>query len=151
MSRAGSVNAANGQYPITVLRGAGRARTRAPGAAAGHAGIAVEQERRRWARELHDETLQNLAGLLIRLSSARRRARADELSAAVDETITGLQQEITDMEEGLSTRVVGERVVGRSWGAVGAARAKVQCDRLRDQTDIRGLLRRTRCSSRLAV
>jgi hypothetical protein len=28
---------------------------------------------------------------------------------------------------------------------------KVQCDRLRDQTDIRGLILKTRCSSRLAV
>jgi signal transduction histidine kinase len=33
----------------------------------------AEQERRRWARELHDETLQGLAGLQVLLSSALRR------------------------------------------------------------------------------
>ena len=33
---------------------------------------ASEQERRRWARELHDETLQELAGLKVLLSGARR-------------------------------------------------------------------------------
>jgi two-component system, NarL family, sensor histidine kinase DevS len=58
---------------------------------------AVEQERRRWARELHDETLQNLAGLLIHLSSARRGDRQDVLAASVDETIAGLQQEIVNL------------------------------------------------------
>ena len=34
---------------------------------------AAEQERRRWARELHDETLQGLGGLQVLLSSAPRR------------------------------------------------------------------------------
>ena len=33
---------------------------------------AAERERGRWARELHDETLQNLAGLRVLLSAARR-------------------------------------------------------------------------------
>ena len=33
---------------------------------------AAEDERRRWARELHDETLQGLGGLRVLLSSARR-------------------------------------------------------------------------------
>ena len=33
---------------------------------------ASEQERRRWARELHDETLQELAGLKVLISGARR-------------------------------------------------------------------------------
>src|SRR5205823_13729588 len=35
---------------------------------------AAEDERRRWARELHDETLQALAGLRVLLSSAQRSA-----------------------------------------------------------------------------
>ena len=33
---------------------------------------AAEEERGRWARELHDETLQGLGGLRMTLSSARR-------------------------------------------------------------------------------
>ena len=37
---------------------------------------ASEQERRRWARELHDETLQELAGLKVLLSGARRSDRS---------------------------------------------------------------------------
>ena len=34
---------------------------------------ASERERQRWARELHDQTLQDLAGLRVTLSAARRR------------------------------------------------------------------------------
>ena len=39
---------------------------------------AADAERRRWARELHDETLQGLGGLRVLLSSALRR---DDLTA----------------------------------------------------------------------
>src|SRR5436190_1445598 len=46
---------------------------------------AAEAERRRWARELHDETLQGLAGLKVLLSAA---ARSDD-SEAVRAAITG--------------------------------------------------------------
>src|SRR5438105_2911599 len=86
-----------GDMQVRALSRVGAATVNAPSIAAGHAWTAVEQERRRWARELHDETLQNLAGLLIRLSSARRGGRSDILSAAVDETISGLQQEIANL------------------------------------------------------
>jgi signal transduction histidine kinase len=48
---------------------------------------ASEQERRRWARELHDETLQELAGLKVLLSGARRADDRARLDAAVDESI----------------------------------------------------------------
>jgi signal transduction histidine kinase len=53
---------------------------------------ASEQERRRWARELHDETLQELAGLNVLLAGARRSADPARLDAAVGqalEIITG--------------------------------------------------------------
>jgi signal transduction histidine kinase len=40
---------------------------------------AAEDERGRWARELHDETLQSLAALRLGLSMARRRAGAEVL------------------------------------------------------------------------
>ena len=49
----------------TARNGRGRARCAARSQAA-------EAERRRWARELHDETLQALGGLKVLLSSARR-------------------------------------------------------------------------------
>jgi signal transduction histidine kinase len=65
---------------------------------------ASEQERMRWARELHDETLQELAGLKVLLSSARRASAPERLSAAVDDAIelvggaiTNLRALITDL------------------------------------------------------
>ncbi len=39
---------------------------------------ATERERRRWARELHDESLQSMAGLRVMLSRARRIAIKEE-------------------------------------------------------------------------
>jgi signal transduction histidine kinase len=49
-------------------------------------------ERRRWARELHDETLQELAGLKVLLAGARRTDDIDRVHDAIDrslELITG--------------------------------------------------------------
>jgi two-component system, NarL family, sensor histidine kinase DevS len=48
---------------------------------------ATERERARWARELHDETLQELAAVAILLSSARRQGSPGELPAAIDEAV----------------------------------------------------------------
>jgi len=58
---------------------------------------AAEAERRRWARELHDETLQALGGLRVLLSSARRAGHAEQLAAAADAAIGQLEQEITNL------------------------------------------------------
>jgi signal transduction histidine kinase len=65
---------------------------------------ASETERRRWARELHDETLQELAGLRVLLTGARRSGDPDQLAAAVDEAtdmiamgIANLRALITDV------------------------------------------------------
>ncbi|MDP9293528.1 MAG: GAF domain-containing sensor histidine kinase [Actinomycetota bacterium] len=58
---------------------------------------ASEQERRRWARELHDETLQSLAGLRVLLSSALRRQDERELRAAVGEAIANVTDEIANL------------------------------------------------------
>lgn len=55
---------------------------------------AAEHERARWARELHDENLQDLAGLKILLASGRRGAADDRLAATVDEAIGRLSQSI---------------------------------------------------------
>ena len=65
---------------------------------------ASEEERQRWARELHDETLQELAGLKVLLSGARRsddRARMDSAVDSALEMIThgigNLRALITDL------------------------------------------------------
>jgi GAF domain-containing protein len=57
---------------------------------------ASEQERRRWARELHDETLQSLAGLRVGLSSAKRGGEED-LRVAVDDALESLTEEIASL------------------------------------------------------
>ena len=57
---------------------------------------ASEQERRRWARELHDETLQALAGLRVGLSSAMRGDEA-ELRAAVEAAVENITEEIANL------------------------------------------------------
>ncbi|MFL5846227.1 MAG: GAF domain-containing protein [Solirubrobacteraceae bacterium] len=65
---------------------------------------AAEAERRRWARELHDDTLQALGGLKVILSSALRsgdeQGLRDAVAAAVEETggqIAGLRALITEL------------------------------------------------------
>jgi len=64
---------------------------------------AAERERGRWARELHDESLQSLAGLRVLLSAARRGepAEVDRLLAEgierVDETIAEMRRLIADL------------------------------------------------------
>ncbi len=65
---------------------------------------AAEQERTRWARELHDETLQELAALKLQLATARIERddaqRAEQLRYAgerVDYVVTGLRDMITDL------------------------------------------------------
>ncbi|HXY81022.1 MAG TPA: GAF domain-containing sensor histidine kinase [Gaiellaceae bacterium] len=59
--------------------------------------MAAEDERRRWARELHDETLQSLAGLQMLLGSARRSGSTDSLEAAVSDAVERLEQEIGNL------------------------------------------------------
>jgi len=55
---------------------------------------AAERERRRWARELHDETLQGLGGLRMLLASALRRADHEGLREAVRDSIEQAGHEI---------------------------------------------------------
>ncbi len=65
---------------------------------------AAEGERQRWARELHDETLQSLSALRIGLSAAARSDRPEALEQAVgratgqlEEAIANLRGLITDL------------------------------------------------------
>lgn len=65
---------------------------------------AAEAERRRWARELHDDTLQALGALKVMLSSALRngdeQALREAVAAAAEETgaqIAGLRALITEL------------------------------------------------------
>ena len=58
---------------------------------------ASESERARWARELHDETLQAMAGLRVLLSGARRSGDPDRIMGAMGEAIGMLEQGIADL------------------------------------------------------
>jgi two-component system, NarL family, sensor histidine kinase DevS len=58
---------------------------------------ASESERARWARELHDETLQAMAGLRVLLAGARRSGDADRIGAAVDDAVELLEHGIADL------------------------------------------------------
>lgn len=55
---------------------------------------ARERERTRWAREIHDETVQGLGALRLRLANARDLGDQQALSAAVDTVLEGLGDEI---------------------------------------------------------
>ncbi len=58
---------------------------------------AAEEERRRWARELHDQTLQSLGGLRILLSGARRKDDLDIFRSSVSQAVADLEYEIQNL------------------------------------------------------
>jgi signal transduction histidine kinase len=58
---------------------------------------AADAERRHWARELHDETLQGLGGLRLLLSSAVRSEDPDRAREAMREAIGHIEQEIENL------------------------------------------------------
>ena len=58
---------------------------------------AAEAERHRWARELHDETLQALGGLRVLLSSAARLDDPDAMRAAMREAAEQLTGDIESL------------------------------------------------------
>jgi signal transduction histidine kinase len=65
---------------------------------------AAEAERGRWARELHDETLQALGNLRLILSGARRSGDPEIVGAAVDQALDQLELDITTLR-GLITEL----------------------------------------------
>ncbi|HTR72803.1 MAG TPA: GAF domain-containing sensor histidine kinase [Solirubrobacteraceae bacterium] len=58
---------------------------------------AADAERRRWARELHDETLQGLGGLRLLLSSALRSEDPGRAHEAMREAVTHIEREIANL------------------------------------------------------
>jgi signal transduction histidine kinase len=58
---------------------------------------AGDAERTRWARELHDETLQGLGAVRLVLAAARRRGEAAHTARAVDEAIEYIEREIDNL------------------------------------------------------
>src|SRR5262249_21734903 len=63
---------------------------------------AAEQERSRWARELHDETLQALAVLRMRLSSALREESPESLEQTGEAAVTQIDEEIVKLRSLIS-------------------------------------------------
>src|SRR5919108_158742 len=62
-----------------------------------HSLEAAERERRHWARELHDETLQGLGGLRMLLSSGRKSDDPAALQEVVDTAIEQLGRDIESL------------------------------------------------------
>jgi signal transduction histidine kinase len=58
---------------------------------------AAEQERSRWARELHDETLQALAVLRLRLASALREESSEALRKTAQAAVEQIDEEIVKL------------------------------------------------------
>ncbi|HEX8207502.1 MAG TPA: GAF domain-containing sensor histidine kinase, partial [Solirubrobacteraceae bacterium] len=82
---------------------------------------ASEQERRRWARELHDETLQDLAALRMLLSTARRGRDPEQLAGAVDDAVEALGRGI----DGLRALIADVRPAALDHLGVGDALASL--------------------------
>jgi signal transduction histidine kinase len=64
---------------------------------AGQRVAASEEERGRWARELHDETLQGLASLRMRLAAARRLGTHEAIENATSDVLDQIDQEIANL------------------------------------------------------
>ncbi len=65
---------------------------------------AQEAERARWARELHDETLQGLGALRLTLSAALRHRDERALRATVREALGALGEEIDELRALITSR-----------------------------------------------
>jgi len=62
-----------------------------------HSLQAAEAERRRWARELHDETLQGLGGLRLVLASALRRVEQGDVAEMLRDSVVQVEREIENL------------------------------------------------------
>lgn len=82
---------------------------------------ATERERGRWARELHDESLQGLAGLRVLLSAARRGnpAEVDRLLVEAIEQVDGTIAEMRRLIADLRPAALDELGLGAALEALG--------------------------------
>jgi signal transduction histidine kinase len=62
----------------------------------------AEAERRRWARELHDDTLQSLGAMRLALSAARRAPTRERMIAALDGAIEQVELDIASLHRVIS-------------------------------------------------
>lgn len=63
---------------------------------------AAERERRRWARELHDETLQELGAVMMLIDTVRGGGRQEALAEIVDRVASSLEATITGLNRMIS-------------------------------------------------
>jgi signal transduction histidine kinase len=63
-----------------------------------HSMLASEEERARWARELHDETLQELGALKVMLDAARQTRDAEKMSSAIDTSLGQIELSIRNLQ-----------------------------------------------------
>ena len=64
----------------------------------------ADQERGRWARELHDETLQGLGALQVLLTAALRQEGSEQLRSAAEQAVGQLETQIAELQ-GLITEL----------------------------------------------
>jgi signal transduction histidine kinase len=63
-----------------------------------HSLLASEEERARWARELHDETLQELGALKVMLDGARQTRDAEKMISAIDTSLGQIELSIRNLQ-----------------------------------------------------
>jgi signal transduction histidine kinase len=63
-----------------------------------HSLRASEEERARWARELHDETLQELGALKVMLDAARQTEDVDRMTGSIDTALTQIEVSIRNLQ-----------------------------------------------------
>ena len=122
-----------------------------------HSMRASEAEHRRWARELHDETLQELGGLKVMLESARAANQPgmleDAVAKAVEQlelSIGGLQALITELRpaalDQLGVKPALEALMSRTTATSGieiSARVDLASDGGREPTRLSGEIEST--------
>jgi signal transduction histidine kinase len=59
---------------------------------------ASEEERARWARELHDETLQELGALKVVLDAARQTADAERMGSTIESAVGQIELSIRNLQ-----------------------------------------------------